>query len=45
MIKKIFGIAPTKEVNGSGYIPSPMVRKLGVDKKKRALSIKPSFNS
>lgn len=33
MIKKIFGIAPTKEDNGSGYIPSPVGRMLGVDKK------------
>jgi len=32
MIKKLLGIAPTKEKNGSGYIPSPMGRKLGVDK-------------
>lgn len=32
MIKKLFGIAPTKEKNGSGYIPSPLGRKLGVDK-------------
>ena len=32
MIKKIFGIAPTKEKNGPGYIPSPMGRMLGVDK-------------
>jgi molecular chaperone Hsp31 and glyoxalase 3 len=32
MIKKIFGIAPTKEKNGIGYIPSPIGRKLGVDK-------------
>lgn len=32
MIKKIFGIAPTKEKVGSGYIPSPLGRKLGVDK-------------
>jgi len=32
MIKKIFGIAPTKERNGSGYIPSPLGRKFGVDK-------------
>ena len=32
MIKKLFGLAPTKEKNGSGYIPSPMGRKLGVDK-------------
>ena len=32
MIKKLFGIAPTKEKNGSGYIPSPMGRMLGVDK-------------
>jgi molecular chaperone Hsp31 and glyoxalase 3 len=33
MIKKILGIAPTKEKNGSGYIPSPIGRMLGVDKK------------
>lgn len=33
MIKKILGIAPTKEKNGSGYIPSPLGRMLGVDKK------------
>lgn len=32
MIKKIFGLAPTKEKNGSGYIPSPLGRMLGVDK-------------
>lgn len=32
MIKKILGIAPTKEKNGSGYIPSPVGRKFGVDK-------------
>ena len=32
MIKKILGIAPTKEQNGSGYIPSPLGRKFGVDK-------------
>ena len=32
MIKRIFGIAPTKENNGPGYIPSPMGRMLGVDK-------------
>uniref|UniRef100_UPI00404932C0 DJ-1/PfpI family protein n=1 Tax=Fulvivirga sp. TaxID=1931237 RepID=UPI00404932C0 len=32
MIKKIFGIAPTKEKNGIGYIPSPLGRKFGVDK-------------
>lgn len=32
MIKRIFGIAPTKEKNGTGYIPSPMGRMLGVDK-------------
>ena len=32
MIKRLFGIAPTKETNGSGYIPSPLGRKLGVDK-------------
>lgn len=32
MIKKILGLAPTKEKNGSGYIPSPLGRLLGVDK-------------
>jgi len=32
MIKSILGIAPTKENNGSGYIPSPLGRKFGVDK-------------
>lgn len=32
MIKRIFGIAPTKEKNGKGYIPSPMGIMLGVDK-------------
>lgn len=32
MIKRILGIAPTKETNGKGYIPSPMGRMLGVDK-------------
>jgi molecular chaperone Hsp31 and glyoxalase 3 len=32
MIKRLFGLAPTKEQNGSGYIPSPLGRKLGVDK-------------
>jgi molecular chaperone Hsp31 and glyoxalase 3 len=32
MIKKILGLAPTKEANGSGFIPSPMGRMLGVDK-------------
>jgi len=32
MIKKLLGLAPTKETNGSGYIPSPIGRKLGVDK-------------
>lgn len=32
MIKKIFGLAPTKEKNGPGYIPSPLGRMLGVDK-------------
>lgn len=32
MIRKLFGIAPTKEKNGSGYIPSPIGRMLGVDK-------------
>ena len=33
MIKKILGIAPTKEANGKGYIPSPLGRMFGVDKK------------
>jgi molecular chaperone Hsp31 and glyoxalase 3 len=32
MIKKILGIAPTKEANGKGFIPSPLGRKFGVDK-------------
>lgn len=32
MIKKFLGIAPTKEKNGTGYIPSPLGRKFGVDK-------------
>ena len=32
MIKRILGISPTKEKNGSGYIPSPLGRKFGVDK-------------
>lgn len=32
MIKTILGIAPTKEKNGLGYIPSPLGRKFGVDK-------------
>ncbi len=32
VIKKIFGIAPTKEANGKGYIPSPLGRMFGVDK-------------
>lgn len=32
MIKKILGIAPTKETNGNGYIPSALGRLLGVDK-------------
>ncbi len=31
MIKRLLGIAPSKEQNGSGYIPSPLGRKLGVD--------------
>lgn len=31
-IKALFGIAPTKESNGPGYIPSPMGRRFGVDK-------------
>jgi len=33
MIRKVFGIYPTKEQNGQGYIPSPLGRMLGVDKK------------
>lgn len=33
MIRKMFGIYPTKEQNGSGYIPSPVGLRLGVDKK------------
>lgn len=32
MIKKILGLAPTKEKNGAGYIPSPLGRRFGVDK-------------
>lgn len=32
MLRKLLGIAPTKEKNGSGYIPSPLGRRLGVDK-------------
>lgn len=32
MIKKILGMAPTKEANGKGYIPSPLGRMFGVDK-------------
>ena len=32
MIRKVLGIAPTKEELGVGYIPSPLGRKLGVDK-------------
>lgn len=32
MIKKILGLAPTKEKNGAGYIPSLIGRKFGVDK-------------
>lgn len=32
MIKKILGIAPTKEAQGTGFIPSPLGRALGVDK-------------
>jgi len=36
LIKKInyerIGMAPTKEKNGTGYIPSPLGRKFGVDK-------------
>lgn len=32
VIKKIFGIAPTKEKNGQGFIPSPLGLLLGVDK-------------
>lgn len=33
MIKRLFGMAPTKEKNGKGYIPSPLGRMFGVDKK------------
>lgn len=32
VIKRILGIAPTKETNGPGYIPSPLGRMFGVDK-------------
>lgn len=32
MIKRILGMAPTKEANGKGYIPSPLGRMFGVDK-------------
>lgn len=32
MLKKILGIAPTKEKNGKGYIPSPLGIRFGVDK-------------
>ncbi len=32
MIKKILGLAPSKEINGLGYIPSPIGRRFGVDK-------------
>lgn len=32
MIKKLLGLEPTKEINGKGFIPSPIGRKLGVDK-------------
>lgn len=32
MIKRLLGVAPTKEKTGAGYIPSPMGRMLGVDK-------------
>jgi molecular chaperone Hsp31 and glyoxalase 3 len=32
VIKKLFGLAPTKEKNGPGFIPSPLGRKFGVDK-------------
>jgi len=32
MIKKLFGMASTKEENGRGFIPSPIGRKFGVDK-------------
>ncbi|MGA9466733.1 MAG: DJ-1/PfpI family protein [Exiguobacterium marinum] len=33
VIKKVLGIAPTKEKNGRGFIPSPLGILLGVDKK------------
>jgi molecular chaperone Hsp31 and glyoxalase 3 len=32
VIKRILGIAPTKEKNGLAFIPSPIGRKFGVDK-------------
>ena len=32
LLKKLLGIAPTKEKDGEGYIPSPLGLKLGVDK-------------
>jgi len=32
-IKQLFGIAPTAETDGEGYIPSPLGRLLGVDSK------------
>lgn len=31
-IKSLLGIAPSREENGKGYIPSPLGRKFGVDK-------------
>ena len=33
VLKKILGLAPTKERDGVGFIPSPLGRMLGVDKK------------
>ncbi len=33
LLKKVIGMAPTKEKNGQGYIPSPIGLLLGVDKK------------
>jgi len=32
LVRQMFGIYPTKEKNGQGYIPSPMGLRLGVDK-------------
>lgn len=32
LIKQLFGIAPTSDAEGEGYIPSPLGRLLGVDR-------------